>query len=349
MSHASMKRLRAIALVALAAAAVSPASARRRARRPAPKPAPAVTSPAPSPDVARSVILFVADGYSAADWRAARGDKFLALDRLPVAGVALPPSGLDAYDPATLGRALGTGQGPDDAAPPVALLSLAGQYGKTVALVSGDSPASALLCGLTLGSAPDGPDAWRQLTARRVAVMFGRALPEMERPAPGAPGYTVSTTADEVLTAEQMPAIAAVPAENVPFETLLFRALHLAARGPKGFMLAASARPDEVPATALDAAIATAVRYAERDRRTLVLVVCRRGETEMLVHAFGPAAHKFGGVLAATDIPKIVAGVAGLKVFRRDFSPLFLERAVAATPAPPVLKPAGKGIQSLPW
>jgi hypothetical protein len=346
-----MRYLCTIAVSLLALLAVSPASARRRARRPAPKPAP-VVAPAPAPDVARSVILFITDGYSEADWRDARAGGYLALDRLPVAGLALPPAGLESYSPATLGRVLGAGQGPEAAGTPVPLMGLARQYGKSVALVGGDTAAAPVLCGLTVGSVPeDETAAWRRLTDARVDVLFGRTLPDDAAPVLSAAGYRVSLDAASILTAEETPAAAAAPVGNVPFETLVFRALHLAAKAPKGFMLAAAAQPSGVSAQALDAAVASAVRYAERDGRTLILVADRRGDSGITLHAFGPASRKFSGVLAATDVPKILAGVTGLKVFRRDFSPLFQARsAPSAAPAErTALKPSGKGIQPLPW
>jgi hypothetical protein len=344
-----MRHIHTIAVLGLALLAVSPAAARRRRVRRAPV-RHAAAAPAPAPDVARSVIFIIADGYTDAHWREARADGFLAMDRMPVVGMAVPPPDLDAYDGLSLGRVLGAGRERDDAAPTVPLLGLARQYGESVALVGGGAAASPVLRGLTVGAAPEADaDAWRRLIAARVDVLFGRSLPDVAGPLLKEAGYAVDAEADALLKQESTPAAAVVPADNVPFETLLFRALHLAAKAPKGFMLAVSANPSQVPASALDAAVATAVRFADRDRRTLVVVADQRGETGLILHAAGPAAGKFSGAIAATDVPKILAGVTGLKVFRRDFSPLFQAHAETARATRTALKPAGKGIRPLPW
>ena len=144
--------------------------------------------------------------------------------------------------------------------------------------------------------------------------------------------------------AETVPVLATAPSEAVSFDTLVFRALHLAAKNSKGFLLLAGATKPEARPEEFNAAAAAVLSYARKDKHTLVLVALSPRQGECMLFAGGMAAHKFEGTIMLTDAPKILAGVAAIKGMPRDFSALYAPRL-----APPIPAPRGKGIVPLPW
>lgn len=304
---------------------------------------------APTASPVRNVILFVESGYEAAHWREARAaapDGILARDRLPVTGLALSP--VDELIEDRLGPLLATGREAGDHTYQAPILSLARRYGRQVALVSGRSVADPLSAAFAV-SMPGAPprDIARKLAEAGVEVLYGRAGAEGLEVLAEA-GYRVSNTPAALLHEEQAPSAAAISAETVPFDTLFFRALHLVAKGRNGLMMVVSADPGSVPAMELDAALAAAVGFARRDGRSLVLLVSSSPGADPRLFAFGQGAEKFSGTIAITDVPKILAGLAGLKVFPRDYSPLFAGRSQPEAPALPYrIGASGKG--PLPW
>jgi alkaline phosphatase len=346
-------------LLLAAVCLLEPAAARRTRtrRRAAPRPQAARSQAArsqaaravvPVADPVRNVILFIANDYREGQWREARAaqpDGYLAMDRMPVTGAALPPSGHDEYDAANLAALLATGQ---DGARYVPLLGLAKQYGRGVALVAGHAVTDPLPAGFAVSDTnEDDASILRRLATVRVDVLYGRSGRDFAELLSSA-GYRVATDAQSLLMEETAPAAAVTPAENVPFDTLVFRALHLVAKNPRGLMMAVTASPSSVSAAEFNAALTTALSFARRDTRTLVLVASRHGDASLDLYASGKGSEKFAGTIATTDVPKIVAGLTGLKIFRRDFSPLFANRTQKA-PAPLPVKTGTRGMQALPW
>lgn len=350
----------ALGALLLLAGSTADAAARRARRYPRPPAPPAAVVPRPpAPQPVRNVILFYAEGYSETDWREARAvqpNGLVSLDGMLHTGIALIPAGVSTQ--AGLANVLGIGLDVEPDAIPGAttMFQAARQVGKTVALVSGGAVTDPLPAFLAVPSAVEPPvETLRRLAVQKIDVLFGRSANDNPAIVLEGSSYALMSSASSVLVAEAMPACATVPAEELSFDALVYRALHLAARPRPGFVMGIYAKPETVRGVELSSAVASALDYARREKRTLVLVVTRTGDGPALVYAAGLEAGKFGGTLMLSDIPKILAGVMNVKPFRRDFSPLFVNRkaqletptpagmtAPAARSLPPVLSP-------LPW
>jgi hypothetical protein len=227
---------------------------------------------------------------------------------------------------------------------PATLPEMAHGAGRSVAVVSSGAitdPVPAFLA-VAANQASD-PETLRRLVSQRFEALFARSAPTGLVPGPETYGYRVLTEPQAILMAETVPVLAVAPPDAVPFDTLAFRALHLAARNPKGFMLVVGASVQSCKPEDFNAAVSSALGYARRDKRSLVVVVLHDAGGAATVFADGQDAGKFRGSLLLTDVPKILAGVSGIKGMGRDFSPLFDSRT-----AKPVTG-GGKGIVPLPW
>lgn len=358
---ASVVRLLAI-LLALALLAI-PASARRYRRRSARRiahrhvirrrtsrrhvvhRAPRAARP-PAAEPVHSVVILVADGFSGSDWdkvRASRPDGFTAWDRLPFSCSAIMPkeAGPNANSFVQL---LSVGAEGIADPPPVTLLERAKATGKSVALVSSGAISDPIPAFLAVAANQEADsETLRRLIAMRFDALFGRSAPTDLTPAPSTVGYHVLTEPQAILMAEAVPALATASADAVPFDTMAFRALHLAARNPRGFVMAVGATSATSKPEEFNAVVSTALGYERRAGRTLVLVVLHAADGSTAVFADGQEAGKFRGSLLMSDIPKILGGVAGIRGMGRNFSPLF-----EALSAKPVAR-GGKGIVPLPW
>ncbi|HEY3414781.1 MAG TPA: hypothetical protein VGM51_17215 [Armatimonadota bacterium] len=353
-----MKRS-ALILLALLCFAV-PASARRHrrvvrhrtshrrivrrgaSRRPGLKPIP---TPAIQP--VRNIALFVAYGYDGADWatvRAARPDGYTAWDRMPVTGVALP-TGTGPWLSDAIGTMLATGiEGSAESLPPT-LAGRAKQAGKSVALVGAGDVTAALPAFLAVAARSEsGTQTLGRLAANRFDALFARSAPSDLNPSIDTLGYRVLVDPQAILMAETMPVLATASAGAVPFDTLAFRAIHLAAKNARGFVLLVGATKPDIGPVEFSAAATVALNYARKDKRTLVLIALCEPQGDCLLYADGMSARKFGGTLMLTDVPKILAGVAAIKGMPRNFSALYFPRLAPQSPAP-----HGRGIVPLPW
>lgn len=315
---------------------------RRVSRRPVAKPV-----PPPTIEPVRNIALFVAYGFDGADWaavRASRPDGTTAWDRMPVTGFALSPSGGE-WAPSRLTRLLSTGIDGLNEPHPLTLAERAKRAGKSVALVGSGDISAALPAFLAVAASGEtNTQTLGRLAANRFDALFARTAPSDLVPPLDTVGYRVLTDPQGVLMAETTPVLATASPEGVPFDTLAFRALHLAAKNAKGFVLLVGATKPEVTPEEFNAAVSAVLNYVRKNKRTLVLLALCSPNRECLLYADGMSARKFGGTIMLTDVPKILAGVAAIKGLPRDFSPLYSPRL-----APPNPAPRGRGIVPLPW
>lgn len=294
----------------------------------------------------RSIVILVADGFSGSDWdavRAARPDGFVAWDRVGFSCIAVSPkgAGLNATSFAGL---LSTGVDGVTEPLPSTLVQRARSTGRSIALVSSGALTDPIPAFLAVAANQEpAPETLRRLVSQRFEALFARSVPADLSPEPSSYGYRVLTEPQAILMAETVPVLATAPPDAVPLDSMAFRALHLVAKNPRGFVMVVGASAQTCKPDEFNSVASTILRYAIRAGRTLVLVVQHSADGSTTVFADGEAAAKFRGSLLLTDIPKILAGVSAIKGFGRDFSPLFAAHAVKLAVG------KGKGIVPLPW
>jgi hypothetical protein len=348
-----MHYLRLAVLLPLLLGLSTPACEAQRARqRTPPRPAatrPATPPPAPVARPVKNIVLLVAEGYTDQQWAEARRESLqgvLTRDRLPYSGTALRTDGSETRDGFIRAIATGsTGSHRLGTPLPFTLLEVAKSNTKGVALVSGGSVNDPLAAALVTRETEG--EVLQRIGAPRLDVLLSRS----PLPVPGG-GERDGTAA--IMAASAAPLFAYAPAESVPFDTLMFRAMQLAGHNRNGYVVAATASPDTVSASELDAAIATVVDVARRNPGSLFVMVSPGSDpASAALHSFGQGAEKFSGTLAVSDVPKVIAGLANMRPFSRDYSPFFQGRtallAPVAAPAPAAVTSTPGRPGPLPW